>query len=387
MEFHEIANIFPLMVGDEYRMLREDIAINGLLEPIVIYQGKILDGRNRYTACVDLSVIPQFVEWNESTSNPLDYVISKNLHRRQLNESQRAAIAAKLANMQFGDNQYKSGSANLQTPSISQAKAAEMMNVSTRSVATVKSIERDAPELLTKIESGEITAHEAEKSIRDRKNKLERQKLAESAKSIPVNDRWHVYHGDIETWVTDKQYDFIITDPPYPKEYLHLYEILAIRANEWLKPGGLLVAMCGQSYVNQIYFAMDTHLEYYWTMAYLTPGDSASLWQKNVIPKWKPLLMYSRKGDKYTGKMFGDVAVSDNNEKSLHKWEQSYSGMLSVIKQICNPGQSILDPFCGSGTTGVAALKHGCLFDGLELLDENVAISRGRLYDAAETGR
>lgn len=51
MDFHPIANLFPLMTGDEYLALVEDIRANGLLEPVVLYEGKILDGRNRYNAC------------------------------------------------------------------------------------------------------------------------------------------------------------------------------------------------------------------------------------------------------------------------------------------------------------------------------------------------
>ena len=57
------------------------------------------------------------------------------------------------------------------------------------------------------------------------------------------------------------------------------------------------------------------------------------------------------------------------------------SGMYDVISKICLPGQYILDPFCGASTTGVAALRFGCLFDGLEIDQENVNISRGRMND------
>jgi len=140
--------------------------------------------------------------------------------------------------------------------------------------------------------------------------------------------------------------------------------------------------MCGQSYLNQIYEMMSKHIEYYWTAAYLTPGESPSLWQKNVIPKWKPLLIFAK--GKYSGKMFSDVYTSGANEKGLHKWGQSESGMYSIISNVCLPGQSIFDPFCGSGTTGVAALKHGCLFHGIDIESENVNISKRRLNDCTK---
>jgi hypothetical protein len=155
--------------------------------------------------------------------------------------------------------------------------------------------------------------------------------------------------------------------------------VLAERAAQWLKPGGLLIAMSGQSYLDEIYGMMSKHLKYYWTSAYLTPGQPTPLRQVNINSTWKPLLVYGL-GD-YKGKIMGDVFVSAGNDKDHHKWGQSVSGMYDIISKVCLPGQYILDPFCGAGTTGIAALKHGCLFDGLELLEENVNISKGRLSE------
>lgn len=378
-EFHEIANIFPLMEGQGYKDLVTDIAQNGLINPIILYDGKILDGRNRYRACMEIGILPDFQEY--AGTDPLQFVISLNLKRRHMNESQRASVASRIANMKNGEfhgNQHLV-SANLQTPQISQAQAAEMMNVSPRLVASAKAVEHDAPELIPQIDNGEMTIHEAEKIIRAERRDKERKELAESAQQIKPDDRWNIYLADMATWKAPRQYDYIITDPPYPREYLPLYETLAVRAIEWLKPGGLLIAMCGQSYLNQIYEMMSKHLTYYWTAAYLLPGQPTPLRTRQVNTSWKPLLIFTN-GD-YKGKIFGDVFKSDGNDKDFHKWGQSVSGMKSIISQVCLPGNTILDPFCGAGTTGVAALSHGCLFDGLDILEENVGISKARLAD------
>ena len=127
MEFHEIANIFPMMTGEDYRALHEDIKDNGLIHSIILYENKILDGRNRYAACLEVAIEPEYT--NYTGDDPLGYVISSNLKRRHLNESQRGMIAARLANMEKYDNQYLKvdGSIDL---SISQSEAAKMMNVS-----------------------------------------------------------------------------------------------------------------------------------------------------------------------------------------------------------------------------------------------------------------
>lgn len=389
-EYHEIANIFPMMQDDEYERLKDDIAINGQLEPVVLYEGKVLDGRNRYKALCDIGLKTDFEEYQGD--QPLSYVISKNLHRRHLTASQRAIMATDIKPLLEVEAKKRQeltrfgGGGNISTTESETGKsrdqAGDLFGVSGRYVSEAENIKEKEPELAEKVRSGDMTIAEAKKKAQKAEREKERHKLAESAKSLPADERWSVSEGDINNYQAGKQFDFIITDPPYPKEYLQLYEVLAERANEWLKDGGLLIAMCGQSYLNQIYEMMSKHIEYYWTAAYLTPGESPSLWQKNVIPKWKPLLIFAK--GKYSGKMFSDVYTSGANEKGLHKWGQSESGMYSIISNVCLPGQSIFDPFCGSGTTGVAALKHGCLFHGIDIESENVNISKRRLNDCTK---
>jgi len=376
MEFHPTASIFPLMEGEEFTSLCQDIASNGLIEPIWTYQGLILDGRNRYRACQASGIEPVFRQY--PGGDPLGFVISQNLHRRHLNESQRAMIAARLANMQVGDNQY--GQANLPNHiPISQSGAADKMNVSPRLVRSAKTIERDAPSLITQIEAGKMTIHEAEKKIAWQKTQDYRAKLAEIGKITPDSDKWRIYQADIRTWQAPCQYDYIITDPPYPREYLPLYETLAERARIWLKPGGLLITMCGQSYLPEIHTLLSKHLTYYWLACYLTLHQPTPLKQRRINTTWKPILIYAH-GD-YTGKIFGDVYQSPQPAKTHHPWEQSAEGMFALVRQICLPGSHILDPFAGAGTTGIAALKNDCLFTGLDIDENCINICKARFAE------
>jgi 16S rRNA G966 N2-methylase RsmD len=199
---------------------------------------------------------------------------------------------------------------------------------------------------------------------------------------VKPSERWIAEIGDIKAYQTDRRFDFIITDPPYPREYLSLYSVLARRAKEWLAPGGLLLAMCGQSYLDEVYALLSKELRYYWTACYLTPGQPTPIQARQVNTSWKPILIYGL-DEKYKGKTFGDVFKSEGADKSLHIWGQSESGMLSMIQQVCLPGQSIFDPFMGSGTTGVAALKHGCIFHGIDKDEKCVETSRKRLTEEA----
>jgi ParB-like chromosome segregation protein Spo0J len=111
LEFHPLADIFPLLEGDEFNNLVSDIKANGLHEAIIVYEDKILDGRNRYRALLALGIDPEgyCVDETDDIDDPVAYVISLNLRRRHLDESQRAMVAAKLATLKLGDNQHSEG--------------------------------------------------------------------------------------------------------------------------------------------------------------------------------------------------------------------------------------------------------------------------------------
>lgn len=159
-EYHEVANIFPLMQGAEFDALKADIAEHGLREPIWLHpNGSIIDGRNRHRACVELGIVPDFEMWNGHGSL-VAFVVSLNLHRRHLSESQRAMVAAKLANMGRGNPQF-SYSANLQN-SVSQSEAANLLQVSPRSIANARTVYAGGdPVLVDQVERGEVAVSAA----------------------------------------------------------------------------------------------------------------------------------------------------------------------------------------------------------------------------------
>jgi hypothetical protein len=160
-QFHPIADMFPLMTETEFAGLRSDIEANGQREAIWLHDDKIIDGRNRYNACQDLGIEPKFQEWSGSGS-VVAFVVSLNLNRRHLNESQRAMVAQKITNMQRGDNQFSVGEDTQICGSITQNHAAQLLNVSPRSISSAERIVRDGvPELIEKVEAGEISVSAA----------------------------------------------------------------------------------------------------------------------------------------------------------------------------------------------------------------------------------
>jgi hypothetical protein len=145
-EFHPACNLFPLLTGKAFDDLVEDIRRNGLREPILIdAQGRILDGRNRYRACLAACVEPRFVTC-QGAGSPWEITLSCNLHRRHLTESQRAMVAARLARW-LG--------ANLHPPDVGRCrdKAAQTVNVSPRLTAyAIKVLREGVEELITAVE-------------------------------------------------------------------------------------------------------------------------------------------------------------------------------------------------------------------------------------------
>ncbi len=160
MDFHPIAGIFPLLAGADLDALAEDIKANGLLHPIVRHEGKILDGRNRFRACVKAGVEPRFTDFDGP--DPLAFVLSANLHRRHLNESQRGMVAAKVANMRQGERTDLVGIPTRSTPLVSQTQAAAKLNVSRDTVIrATKVMQKGTPKLNKAVEDGEVKLHTA----------------------------------------------------------------------------------------------------------------------------------------------------------------------------------------------------------------------------------
>lgn len=157
---HPIAAIFPLMPKKDLAELAADIKQHGCLAPITLYEGKILDGRNRYRACKEADVEPKFREF--ATGDALTFVLSTNLHRRHLTVSQRAMIAAQLVKTQRGKPVNGSNLAHL-------ADAAKAMEVSTHSAKDAKRIARESPEKAAQVKRGEKTIHQATKELKQEK--------------------------------------------------------------------------------------------------------------------------------------------------------------------------------------------------------------------------
>lgn len=174
---HPAAELFPLIEGAEFQALVEDIRKHGLRDAIITFNGQILDGRNRYRACQEAKREPRFEEWSED-GDVVEYVVSKNLHRRHLNESQRAMIAAKLPSLSKGDVATQLGGVEISTPLFTGKQAAQMLNVDRSTVQYAKVVQREGTEdEVRAVERGEAAVSTIARQIMAKRPPEERKKL------------------------------------------------------------------------------------------------------------------------------------------------------------------------------------------------------------------
>jgi 16S rRNA G966 N2-methylase RsmD len=387
-------NLLFALAPEERNQLEANILEFGCREPLVIWRGILIDGHNRYDICQKHSLPFATVEVDLPDEEAVDDWIDANqLGRRNLTpDGFKLALGrrynrTKKKQAGTGANQHteQSGQIDHSAPTKTAQILAETHGVSEKTVRRAgefaEEVERNP--IVQEAIANRVPVQKVKKEQRSKEIAKQRDEIAQKAKTVAVNNRFLVVQADMSTYHLPEPVDIIITDPPYPREFLPLWNHLAKRANDWLKPNGIIIAMSGQAYLDQVYAMMSEHLDYYWTACYYTPGQPTPLRHVNVNTNWKPLLIYTRKGERYGGKIFGDVATSTHNDKDFHKWGQSVTGMEDIVRRFTIPGQTVFDPFCGAGTTGVAAVKNGCFFHGIDIEKQNVDISLARIAEVA----
>jgi N6-adenosine-specific RNA methylase IME4 len=223
-EYHEVANIFPMMSADEFSALVEDIRANGQREPIYLHEGRIIDGRNRYRACQQLGIEPDTRVW-DGVGSLVAFVVSLNLQRRHLTSSQRVTVgmdALPLLEAEAKERQRnsikerdESGRA-IPVPQLigeldneprerhaneAVQQAAQMVGTNRQYVSDAKRLRDEAPELLERVRSGELTIPQA-------KTEMKRAEVKRRLEEIVVRE------AETPTGL----FDVIVIDPPWAME-------------------------------------------------------------------------------------------------------------------------------------------------------------------------
>jgi len=194
VEIHPIADIFPMMAADEFEGLKKDIVEFGVREPMTMWNNKLIDGRNRMAACVELKI-----DWEshlcelDSDQDPVTWILSHNLHRRHLSQSQKSLVAARIRDyyddaakdrQKLSEGRGKKGVEKL-PPVKSRDAAGAAVGVSGKLVdAATTVLEHGSKELVAKVESGDVSVTKAAKVARE-VPKQEQVKAIESPQPKP----------------------------------------------------------------------------------------------------------------------------------------------------------------------------------------------------------
>ena len=178
--------------------------------------------------------------------------------------------------------------------------------------------------------------------------------------------------------IEDGSIDCIITDPPYPYEFIDCWSKLSRFAKRVLKPNGYCIAYSGQMNLPEVINRMNENLDYYWTFCLHHIGKTQIVNGVNIICRWKPILIFQngRKKNKIT---MQDYVISKLREKNEHDWQQNIDACSHLTNLFTKSGDKIIDPFAGSGTFLKSFKDNHRISIGSEINEKTFNIAKTKL--------
>jgi DNA modification methylase len=229
------------------------------------------------------------------------------------------------------------------------------------------------------VKSGKRKKSDVKREIRKTEREAKRDIAIKEGKKIKEEN---VFCSAIENiTLPPNSVDVIITDPPYDDQHIQHYSIVAKLGESCLKPGRFFCCYAGKLRLPEVINAISPYLEYIWTISAFHPFSK----EKHLGPpynfaeNWRPVLIWKKSG-KATVCNFQQDVVRAERDKEFHDWQQDLKTPLQLIEAYTDPREMVLDPFCGGGTTLVAAKQLGRNWLGFDVSEESVALSKRRLY-------
>jgi DNA modification methylase len=397
VKIHPAAEIFPMLNAEELDALALDIKANGLQQPIVMWEGLLLDGRNRLAACGICGVEPSFKQYEGNS--PVTFVISANIKRRQLDASQRACVAVEIEPMFAVEAKKrqvrKSGGSVVATlpqqkSDRSREQAADVVSVSPRMVQYAKEIKVKNPEAFERIKAGTIKVSEVQQAMK--RSKREAIKVAQNNQ---VEIRATVTLAECKEWLSTQDLcDLLLTDPPYSTDVSDIKSFSA----SWLPIALAKVKPTGRAYVFIGSYPDEL-------LAYLTAAKSIKAMKLENVLVWTyrntlgPTPKHKYKNNWQACLYFvgpdaaplncpemleqfsvQDISAPDGRQGDrYHEWQKPMEIAERFIRHSTTAGQLVLDPFSGTGTHLLAAAKLGRVAHGCDINPAmiNIAVQRG----------
>jgi ParB-like chromosome segregation protein Spo0J len=386
-------DLLPPLKTSERDALTADIKANGVIHPVVIDEDdNILDGHHRYE--IDPSA-PTRVVTGLTEDEKQAYTIRANLARRNLSPEQARDVGKKQKAIAKRLREAK--------PPWTQERIATLLGVTQQAVAAWFSNTTDCnakpqPKVDARVKLPKPAKEEAVRRVMA--GEEQRQVAADFGvspatisqavkKSGEIHSRdddkarktahlksskFNVRRGDFRQVLADVEgVSLVLTDPPYPKEFLPLWEDLGRWAQSALADDGLLVAYSGQMFLPQVLELLGKHLDFWWCGAVIHKG-SGNLTPlghpvRKVVNKWKPLVMFMKRGGVGFQRDFSDLLDGAGKQKTEHNWQQHEAEAAALVQAFTKEGELVVDPFAGSGGFCRAAHDLGRIAIGAEILE------------------
>jgi site-specific DNA-methyltransferase (adenine-specific) len=397
----EYEEIMPLLSDEQYNKLKADMELHGQEEPITVNeQGVVLDGHNRLHICRQLKIEPKYkIRYSADKLDEKLYVVRVNLMRIQLTDAQKIRLGKTMEpiyrqkaerNMSLGGK-----GSSIEEPLHVDRDVARDVGLSETQYYRGKAVLEEDPELFKqKLDTGKETISGTFDEYSKKKRSAEaRNKLLNETPKIELPEGIQLSCADFRDFCTqnipDNSIGLIFTDTLYYKKDLASYKEVATVAARILKVGGSLVVYAAQYALRQIISdAESAGLKYLWPICVKHGGQHRLLFGYGVYVHWKPLLFFIKGNRRPEGaKTFPDFIQSEKPAKDLLEYEQSTVEAEHMIEACTVENEIVLDPFMGSGTTGIAAIKLNRKFIGIEIDKDRFGIAKANIARHLEASK
>ena len=415
---HPLAHLFPPLSPEQFEVLVASIMALGLLDPITVWQGQIIDGLHRLRACREAGVEPRY-EYLDDDADPVTYVIAKNGTGREMDESQRAVVAHELSRWSTPGRPRGGDENRSDVNSFTQVEAAKALRVGRTMVSYAKRVLSEeglaVPELRQAVREWRIKISDAArvakrsaeiqhraldlleegeaKTITDAVRQVERQvsdaeeaEVRESSLALALGDGVTLHTATVaalQTLVPQGSVDAIITHPPETQEFLVILPDLAAFAAHVLTPGGVLVVVVSGMFLpwvlknlenDQLRWVAEFDLVFHGQPTSSGPPRFMRLHRRSVLVYSKGTFQINGTDDLF------DVPPQGELPDGLNERE---TAMALLVERFAKPGETVCDPvLLDRAGTALAARRRGCIFVGAEKTPSSIDRIRKRLEDA-----
>jgi DNA modification methylase len=401
----ELESLIPPLSNEEFKQLERNILEEGIREPLITWNGILIDGHNRYRIAQEHDINYETLEKEfENINRVKEWMINNQFGRRNLSNYQRSVLALQLEDVfreKAKENQGKRTDIKQisaeSKPIETRQEVAKVANVSHDTIAKVKKIEAAAtPEVKARLNTGQMSINEAYKEIKkeEKQNNFEINKANFEKEIISTKEYLPKYFIGNSIDVLKKEplnkISLLLSDPPYGMDFksgfdydnkwdkidndkiedtIPILDSVFYEAKKHLLPDAHIYIFGNPFEIENIkpvfekYFKLKNIL--IWDREVIGMGDLKTYGRSYDII----LFGYNEKWKDLNGTRDRDILrfnrVAPNNLK--HPTEKPLDILEYLIKKSSNEGEYILDPFAGSFTTCEAAMNLNRNSYGIEL--------------------